>query len=91
MTPDNEAREQVRSRLIKLFETDFPEVRGRIKRLENGPPISYPIQFRLRGRDRNKIREIARQVAAEMRKNPYAANVNFDWDEMSKVVKLSID
>ncbi len=91
MTRDNEAREQVRSRLIKLFETDFPEVRGRIKRLENGPPISYPIQFRVRGRDRSKLREIARQVAAEMRKNPYAANVNFDWDEMSKVVKLSID
>ncbi len=91
MTRDNETREQVRTRLIKLFETDFPEVRGRIKRLENGPPISYPIQFRVRGRDRNKLREIARQVAAEMRKNPYAANVNFDWDEMSKVVKLSID
>ncbi len=91
MTRDNETREQVRTRLIKLFETDFPEVRGRIKRLENGPPISYPIQFRVRGRDRNKLREIARQVAAEMRNNPYAANVNFDWDEMSKVVKLSID
>ncbi len=91
MTRDNQTREQVRSRLIKLFETDFPEVRGRIKRLENGPPISYPIQFRVRGKDRTQLREIARQVAAVMRKNPYTVNVNFDWDEMSKVVKLSID
>ncbi len=91
MTRDNKTREEVRTRLIHLFETAFPEVRGRIKRLENGPPISYPIQFRVSGKNRNKLRKIAQEVAAVMRKNPYAANVNFDWDEMAKVVKLSID
>ncbi len=91
MTRDNQTREAVRTRLIHLFENDFPEVRGRIKRLENGPPISYPIQFRVSGKNRNKLREIAQEVAAVMRKNPYTANVNFDWYEMAKVVKLSID
>lgn len=91
MTRDNKTREQVRDRLIKLFETDFPQLRGRIKRLENGPPISYPIQFRVSGKDRNKLRAIASQVAAVMRENPYIANVNFDWYEMSKVVRLKID
>jgi multidrug efflux pump len=91
MTRDNEAREIVRKRLIKVFENGFYNLRGRVQRLENGPPVGYPIQFRVVGRDRHKIREIAQQVAAVMRSNPYTNNVHLDWNELAKVVKLEID
>ena len=91
MSKDIEARETLRTRLIKAFEEGFPNIRGRVKRLENGPPINYPIEFRVSGKDRTQLREIASQVAALMRDNPYVDNVNFNWNEMAKVVKLSID
>jgi multidrug efflux pump len=91
MTRDNVAREVLRKRLIKAFDEQFVDIRGRVKRLENGPPIGYPIQFRVKGKDREILRKIAAEVAVFMRENPYVANVNFDWNELSKVVKLTID
>src|SRR6185295_7442638 len=90
-TKSNEDREAVRARLFKLFEQDFPEVRGRVNRLENGPPVGYPVQFRVVGEDKEKIREIANQVAAEMRANRWTREVSFDWEEPSKVITLAID
>jgi multidrug efflux pump len=91
MTRDNEAREIVRERLIKVFEDGFYDLRGRVQRLENGPPVGYPIQFRVIGKDRQKIREIAQEVAAVMRSNPYTGSVHLDWNELAKVVRLEID
>ncbi|WP_198265923.1 efflux RND transporter permease subunit [sulfur-oxidizing endosymbiont of Gigantopelta aegis] len=91
MTRNNEAREVVRKRLIKAFDEQFIDIRGRVMRLENGPPIGYPIQFRVQGKDKDILRKIAAEVAVFMRANPYVANVNFNWNELSKVVKLSID
>jgi len=91
MTRDNEAREIVRKQLLQTFEAGFSDIRGRVKRLENGPPISYPIEFRVTGKERDTLREIAYEVAEVMRANHHVDNVNFDWNEMAKVVKLSID
>ncbi len=51
-TRDSESREKVRSRLYHHFETDFTELRGRVNRLENGPPVGYPVQFRVIGEDK---------------------------------------
>jgi multidrug efflux pump len=90
-TKSSEDREAVRAQLIGLFEQDFPEVRGRVNRLENGPPVGYPVQFRVIGEDKEKLREIANEVAALMRANPWTREVNFDWDEPSKVIRLAID
>jgi len=90
-TRSNEDREAVRARLLQLFEQDFPEVRGRVNRLENGPPVGFPVQFRVVGEDKDRIREIANQVAAEMRANRWTREVNFDWEEPSKVITLAID
>ena len=90
-TRDSESREKVRSRLYHHFETDFTELRGRVNRLENGPPVGYPVQFRVIGEDKAKVREIARQVAGVMRENAWTRDVNFDWDEPSKVIRLAID
>src|SRR5260221_2864193 len=90
-TKSSQDREVVRARLLKIFDEDFPEVRGRVNRLENGPPVGFPVQFRVVGEDKEKIRAIANEVAAAMRANPWTREVNFDWDEPSKVIRLSID
>ena len=85
------ARVELRSRLIKLFETEFPELRTRVLELQNGPPVGFPVQFRVSGEDVPTIRGLATQVADAMRTNPGLANVQFDWDERSKVIKLEVD
>lgn len=91
LTKDIEAREAVRSDLIALFEQDFPSIRASVKRLENGPPVGFPVQFRVDGSDIPKIRETANQVAAIMRDNPNLMNVQLSWEEPSKVVKIAVD
>ena len=90
-TLDIPARERVRGRLIELFERDFHEVRARVVRLENGPPVGYPVQFRVSGEDVETLRGIAREVATVMRGNAALTNVNLDWEEPSKIIKLDID
>ena len=90
-TKSNPDREFVRTRLLKLFDEDFTEVRGRVNRLENGPPVGFPVQFRVIGEDKDTIRPIARQVAEVMRANPWTREVNFDWEEPSKVIRLTVD
>ena len=88
---DNREREQVRARLLTIFDDDFPALRGRISRLENGPPVGFPVQFRVSGEDIGRVRAIAGEVAAVMRRDPGTTNVQFDWDEPTKVVRLDID
>ncbi len=90
-TKDNEAREIVRARLFALFDQDFPELRGRVSRLENGPPVGFPVQFRVIGEDKDAIRAIANEVAGVMRANPWTRDVNVDWEEASRVIRLVID
>jgi multidrug efflux pump len=84
-------RERLRARLIERFERDFPEARASVTRLENGPPVGFPVQFRVSGEDIPTVRRYAEQVAALMRRNPHVSNVQFDWDEKSKVIKVDID
>jgi multidrug efflux pump len=86
-----EEREALRSWLIERLREDFPTLRARVSRLENGPPVGYPIQFRVTGEHIDVVRKLARQVAAKVRDNPYVANVHLDWQEPSKVVWLNVD
>ncbi|MBZ0251356.1 MAG: efflux RND transporter permease subunit [Burkholderiales bacterium] len=90
-TKDNEAREVVRSRLHAIFDADFPELRGRVTRLENGPPVGFPVQFRVVGEDKAVIRAFANEVAAAMRANRHTRDVNVDWEEASRVIRLAVD
>ena len=85
------AREALRGRLIKWFENDGAGVRGNIARIENGPPVGYPVQFRVSGEDIGTLRRIAGEVATAMRGNPDLSNINFDWSELSKAVEIEID
>jgi len=91
MTRGGEARERVLARLQQLFETEFPLVRGRVNRLENGPPVGYPVQFRVFGPDNHQVRVIAEKVAEIMRNNPYVRRVNQDWGEQTKRMRVDID
>ena len=91
LTRDTTAREAVIQRLNRLLETEFTLLRGRVNRLENGPPVGYPVQFRVSGNDIPTVRRYALEVAEVMRANPHAVNVHLDWNEMTKRVKLEID
>ena len=91
MTQDKEVREVVRARLIELFQTDFLALHGRVSRLENGPPVGFPVQFRVLGPDPNVLRTISAEVAEVMRANPHTKDVHRDWSELVKVVKLDVD
>jgi multidrug efflux pump len=88
---DISAREDVRAWLIRDVIPRFPDLQLRVTRLENGPPVGYPIQFRVSGEHIDQVRALARQVMERVRANPHVTNVNLDWDEPSKVVRLHID
>lgn len=91
LTEDLEQRERLRSWLIERLHNDYSHLRGRVIRLENGPPVGYPVQFRVSGEHIDVVRQYAREVAAVMRDNPHLSNVHLDWEEPNKVVRLNID
>lgn len=76
-----EDREKLATWLARKLRNDFPAIRTRLSRLENGPPVGYPVQFRVSGNDIGVVRGIAERVAAVMRDDRRTDNVNFDWDE----------
>ncbi len=86
-----EDRESLRTWLIETLNEQFPGVRSRVTRLENGPPVGYPVQFRVTGEHIEEVRPLARKVAVNVRNNPHVVNVHLDWEEPSKVVYLNID
>jgi len=91
LAPDVETREEIRRWVIDTLAKDFADLQGRVLRLENGPPVGFPIQFRVSGEHIDEVRRLANEVAAKVRANPNVDNVNLDWDEPSKVVRLKID
>jgi multidrug efflux pump len=86
-----EDREALRTWLIQTLDEQFPMLRPRVTRLENGPPVGYPVQFRITGEHIDEVRALARKVAAKVRENPHVVNVHLDWEEPSKVVYLNVD
>jgi multidrug efflux pump len=88
---DLKARTDLRLKIINAFKYDFPEVRGRVKLLPNGPPVPYPVQFRVTGFDVPKVRAIADQVKEIMRANSNTVGVNDNWNESVKVLRLDLD
>ncbi|HSH88384.1 MAG TPA: efflux RND transporter permease subunit [Ramlibacter sp.] len=88
---DLKVRESLRVKLPALLATEFPEVRGRVKLLPNGPPVPYPVQFRVVGADPIALRERADEVKAVMRTNPNTRGVNDNWNESVKVLRLEVD
>jgi multidrug efflux pump len=91
MTTDIASREALRLRLPEMLASEFPEVRGRAKLLPNGPPVPYPVQFRVVGQDPAQVRAYADEVKAVMRANPNMRGVNDNWNESVKALRLDVD
>lgn len=86
-----EDRERIRAHLLSIFPEKFPDLRTRVLRLENGPPVGYPIQLRLSGDDPKLLRQLASKVADVVRADKDVSNVHLDWEDPIKVVRLVID
>jgi multidrug efflux pump len=88
-----EEREKLQAVVLEQFETNpaLAGLRGRVQALQNGPPVAFPVQFRILGPDPEKLREIAYQVRDVVRANPHTRGVNLEWDQKTKVVKLEVD
>ena len=91
MTKDLDARERVVAALDTLFKDGFEAVRARVQRLQNGPPVAYPVMFRVLGEDPQQVRAVAEQVRQVFKADPDTRDVNFDWNELAKSVRLDVD
>ncbi|RYF72934.1 MAG: efflux RND transporter permease subunit, partial [Comamonadaceae bacterium] len=91
LSKDLRERERLRLLLPTLMATEFPEVRARIKLLPNGPPVAYPVQFRVIGSEPQQLRLRADEVKAVLRENASMRGVNDNWNESVKVIRLEVD
>ena len=91
MTRDTEARERVRSRLMASVDEQFPHAWVRITRLELGPPVGFPVQFRVVGPDTQKVREIAREVERVVASSPKVRDVQLDWNDPVRTLRVDVD
>ncbi|MBL8332862.1 MAG: efflux RND transporter permease subunit [Rubrivivax sp.] len=84
-------RESLRRKLPTLLAEEFPEVRGRVKLLPNGPPVPYPVQFRVVGDEAAVVRAWADRALEVLRAHPSMRGVNDNWNEPIRVLKLRLD
>ena len=84
-------RERVKARLEKALATKFPSVVARVYPLELGPPVGWPVQYRVSGPNANRTRAIALKVAQTIETDPLARNVNYNWMEPARTVRIRID
>ena len=90
VTKSAEARERARARLQKALDNQFPELVAGLFSLELGPPIGWPVQYRLSGKDPNKVRHFAQKVAEIMATAPELQNINFNWGDPARKLKIDI-
>lgn len=91
LTSDVASRDQVLERLRRSLAEDFPAVRARVFRTPLGPPVAYPIQFRVMGPEPMRLKAIAAQVADQVRANPHTVETHFDWGDQSPVLRVEVD
>jgi multidrug efflux pump subunit AcrB len=92
VTKDFKVRPAVQARIEKAFEAGgFEDALIRVSALELGPPVGWPLKFRVSGNDPAKVRALSLDFAGVIGANPLVSNINFDWSEMSKVVKVDVD
>lgn len=91
VTKGIEQRERVKARLEQALAADFPSVVGRVYPLELGPPVGWPLQYRVSGPEPDQVRAIAFKVAEEMGSTPGASNVNYNWMEPARTVRIRVD
>jgi multidrug efflux pump len=84
-------RERVKARLEHAFESEFPNVVGRVYPLELGPPVGWPLQYRVTGPEPEQVRAIAAEVAKLVTSDSRAENVNYNWMEPARTVRIRVD
>lgn len=84
-------RDEIRRSLDKQIKQLLPQVRTRVSLLENGPPVGYPLQYRVSGEDLATVRAEAQKVAKVLSEDPNTTNVHLDWGEPSKIIAIEID
>ncbi len=88
---DVQARDRIQTKLEKLLSEEFPKVVGRVSPLELGPPVGWPVQYRVSGPDVEKVRETALKLAETLSANSNVLLVSFEWIEPSRQVRIRID
>jgi len=88
---DVENRERLQKKLEALLAEQFPEVSSRVSPLELGPPVGWPLQYRIVGPDIEQVRRIAMDAAQILGADPRARLVNFDWMEPGREMRVTID
>ena len=91
VTKSYEVRDTVRDRLQRALEEQFPAVLSRVEPLQLGPPVDWPIQYRVGGPDIGEVRALADRVAALLQANPTARTINFNWYDMGRSVLVTVD
>ncbi len=91
VTTDVAARERLQTRLETLLAEEFPNAVARVYPLELGPPVGWPLQYRVLGPDPNQVREIALKLAQVVGTSPEARRINFDWMETARTLRVRID
>ena len=88
-----EPRERVRARLMEMFAKDevLPDVKARVLRMDFGPPVGFPVQFRVIGPDPKQVREIAYRVRDTARQSPLVRDTQLDWNEQVRSVQVHVD
>jgi multidrug efflux pump subunit AcrB len=88
---DVPARDRLKFKLEKLLANEFPSVVARVYPLELGPPVGWPVQYRITGPDISKVREYSLELGELIAKNPQAININYDWMEPARQLRIRID
>jgi multidrug efflux pump subunit AcrB len=88
---DLPARERLRVRLERLMAEEFPQVIARVAPLELGPPVGWPLQYRVNGPDVEQVRDIAMKVAGVLAAHPQARLTHYDWFEPARVLRMRVD
>jgi multidrug efflux pump subunit AcrB len=88
---DVSARERLREKLEKVLANEFPSLVSRVSTLELGPPVGWPVQYRISGPEIAQVRDTALKLAQVVAKNPQVVHVNFDWFEPARQVRIQID
>ena len=85
------ARERLHTKLEAALAEQLPSAVSRVSTLGLGPPVGWPVQYRVSGPDLNEVRDIAMQLAGVMAENSAIRKVNFDWMEPARMVRIRVD
>lgn len=88
---DVAARKSLQEDLDRVLNEEFPNVRASMQTVQTGPPADYPVMLRVSGYDRDEVRKIANRVAGVVASDPNNFEINMDWNEKAKVIRLELD